>query len=110
MKELRARSVDDLAEVGEAAVCMGVFDGVHLGHLALIAATVQAARQRGLQAVALVFDPHPDEVIRPGTQVARLAPLRENLRRLTEAGIDVPLPLRFDDDLRALTAGEFLQA
>ena len=94
MSGLRAMAIHELPEVGEAAVCMGVFDGVHRGHLALVEATVQAARQRGLKAVALVFDPHPDEVVRPGTLVARLAPLHENMRRLTEASIDVAVPLR----------------
>ena len=110
MSGLRAMAIHELPGVGEAAVCMGVFDGVHRGHLALVEATVQAARQRGLKAVALVFDPHPDEVVRPGTRVARLAPLHENLRRLTEASIDVAVPLRFDNDLRALTPEEFLLA
>jgi riboflavin kinase/FMN adenylyltransferase len=88
---------------------MGVFDGVHRGHLALVGATVDAARKRGLEPVALVFDPHPDEVVRPGVRVHRLAPLDENLRRLREAGIE-PVPLRFDDALRSLTAEEFLVA
>ncbi|TMB53158.1 MAG: hypothetical protein E6J50_01025 [Chloroflexi bacterium] len=110
MSELRARAIHELPEVGEAAVCMGVFDGVHRGHLALVEATVQAARRRGLKAVALVFDPHPDEVVRLGTRVARLAPLHENVRRLNDARIDVAVPLRFDDDLRALTSEEFLRA
>ena len=108
MSELRARAIHELPEVGEAAVCMGVFDGVHRGHLALVGATVSAARERGVRAVALVFDPHPDEVIRPGHRVPRLAPLHENLRRLSDAGIDAPVPLRFDDELRALAAEQFL--
>jgi riboflavin kinase / FMN adenylyltransferase len=102
--------IDRLPAVGEAAICMGVFDGVHRGHLALVQATVDAARRGGLKAVALVFDPHPDEVVRPGKQVARLAPLHENLRRLVEAGIQAPVPVRFDEALRALTAEEFLVA
>src|SRR5207245_391963 len=100
--------IDELPEIGEAAICMGVFDGVHRGHLALVAATVIAAREQGRRAVALVFDPHPDEVVRPGTRVPRLAPLHENLRRLVDAGIDAPVALRFDDALRALTAEQFL--
>src|SRR4029077_20205916 len=77
--------------------------------LALVAATVEADRERGLRPLALVFDPHPDEVVRPGTQVPRLAPLSENLRRLRMAGIE-PVPLRFDDALRALTAEQFISA
>ena len=108
MIDPRATAIDQLPDIGEAAICMGVFDGVHLGHLALVGATVKAARERGVRAVALVFDPHPDEVVRQGTRVARLAPLHENLRRLGDAGIDAAVPLRFDDTLRALTAEQFL--
>ena len=108
MIDPRATAIHELPEVGEAAICMGVFDGVHRGHLALVGATISAARERGVRAVALVFDPHPDEVIRPGHRVPRLAPLHENLRRLSEAGIEPAVPLRFDDALRALTAEQFL--
>jgi riboflavin kinase/FMN adenylyltransferase len=109
VSEHRVWPVDELPAIGEAAICMGVFDGVHRGHLALVDATVDAARERGVRPVALVFDPHPDEVVRPGVRVARLAPLDENLRRLREAGIE-PVPLRFDDPLRSLTAEQFLSA
>ena len=75
---------------------MGAFDGVHRGHVALARVTARAAGEHGAQSVALVFDPHPDEVVRPGTVVPRLAPLAENLRRLAEAGIQHPLVVRFD--------------
>jgi len=108
MIDPRATAIHELPDIGEAAICMGVFDGVHRGHLALVGATVSAARERGVRAVALVFDPPPDEVIRPGHRVPRLAPLHENLRRLSDAGIEAPVPLRFDDALRALTAEQFL--
>jgi riboflavin kinase/FMN adenylyltransferase len=108
MSALRATGIEELPQIGEAAICMGVFDGVHRGHQVLLEATVEAAQCRGVKAAALVFDPHPDEVIRPGRLVARLAPLHENLRRLREAGIEAALPVRFDQALRDLTAEEFL--
>jgi riboflavin kinase/FMN adenylyltransferase len=103
-------AIDQLPSVGDAAVCMGVFDGVHRGHLALVDETIRAAQARGLRSVALVFDPHPDEVVRPGTVIPRLATLAENLRRLAAAGIDAPLAIRFDPGLRALTPEDFLAA
>ena len=109
MTDSRSWSIDELPAIGEAAICMGAFDGVHRGHLALVAATVTAARERGVRPVALVFDPHPDQVVRPGLRVPRLAPLQENVRRLREAGIEA-VPLRFDDELRSLTAEDFLSA
>lgn len=102
--------IDALPPVGAAAVCMGVFDGVHRGHVALAAITAAAARARDASSVALVFEPHPDEVVRPGTVIPRLAPLAENLRRLVAAGIDHPLVVRFDADLRALEPEAFLAA
>lgn len=104
-----AAAIDRLPDIGAAAICMGVFDGVHRGHLALLDATVRAATERGLRSVALVFDPHPDEVLRPGTRVARLAPLDENLRRLAAAGIDAPIAVHFDAALRGLPPEQFLK-
>ena len=96
--------------VGPAALTMGVFDGVHLGHRALLGATAMAARERGLRSVALVFDPHPDEVLRPGTRVPRLAPLDVNQWRIqAESGLDLALALRFDTALRSLPAEDFLE-
>jgi FAD synthase len=106
----RARAIDDLPEVGMAAVCMGAFDGVHRGHVRLVETTRAAAHALGVASVAMVFDPHPDEVIRPGLVVPRLAPLEVNLRWLGEAGIDHPLAVRFDPALRALEPEAFLGA
>ncbi len=104
-----ALGLEPLPEIGPAALTMGVFDGVHRGHRALLKATRTAARTSGLRAVALVFDPHPDEVLTPGTRVPRLAPLEANLRRIEdEVGLDLAIPIRFDAALRERTAEEFL--
>ena len=102
--------LDEVPGIGPAALCMGVFDGVHRGHRALIDATRRAALERGVRTVALVFDPHPDEVIHPGTTMPRLATPGRNLRMLQEAGVDHALPIRFDAELRALTPEQFLAA
>jgi len=107
---LDAASLADLPPIGPAAVTIGVFDGVHLGHRAVLEATRAAAEGRATSSVALVFDPHPDEVIRPGTRVHRLAPPAINMARISELGIDHALPVRFDADLRSLTAEEFVTA
>ncbi|HET9880039.1 MAG TPA: FAD synthetase family protein [Candidatus Limnocylindria bacterium] len=99
-----------LRDVGPAALCMGVFDGVHLGHRALVGLTARIAARRGLAAAVLLFDPPPLEVLRPELRVPRLAPVVENLRRLGEAGADAPVALQFDDGVRQLSPEDFLAA
>jgi len=91
------------------ALVLGVFDGVHRGHRVLLSAVREAAAARGARPVALVFDPPPIEVIRPGQRVERLAPLSENLVRIQEAGVE-PLALRFDASVRDLPPEAFLEA
>ena len=96
-------------EIGPAVITLGVFDGVHLGHRHLIRETARAAADRGARSVAIVFAPHPDEVLRPGVRVPRLLPPAETLARLTSAGIDVAREVPFDDELRALEPEAFLE-
>lgn len=107
---MTVHEIDRLPRVGPAALCMGVFDGVHRGHRALLELTRRVAAERGLASVALLFDPPPLEVIRPDQRVPRLAPVAENLRRLGAAGIDAPLALRFTAELRELPPEAFLAA
>jgi len=104
-------ALDALPSVGPAALTLGVFDGVHRGHAALLGATVRAATERGLASAALIFDPHPDEVLRPGTVVPRLTPLATVVDRIRgDCGVTWPLAVRFDDELRQRSAEEFIAA
>lgn len=107
---MTARGVNQLPDIGAAVITLGVFDGVHMGHRRVVQETARAARERGASSVALVFSPHPDEVLHPGTHVERLLPPDETLARLASAGIDHPLEIRFDDVLRAMEPEAFLAA
>jgi riboflavin kinase/FMN adenylyltransferase len=103
--------VDALPQVGPAALTLGVFDGVHRGHAALLGATVREAERRGAASAAVVFEPHPDEVLRPGTVVPRLTPVATVLERIgSDCGVAWPLAVRFDDELRQRSAEEFVAA
>ena len=106
----RAVGFDQLRSNGAAVLTMGVFDGVHLGHRAILAATRDFAAELGVQSVALIFDPPPQEVLRPGNRIARLAPLEANRRRISAVGVTAALPFRFDEQVRDLTAEGFLDA
>jgi riboflavin kinase / FMN adenylyltransferase len=105
-----ALGLDELPAIGPAVITLGAFDGVHLGHRHLVAATAAAARDRDAASVALVFSPHPDEVVRPGTVVERLLPPEVTLGRLSEAGLDHTIEIRFDETLQSLEPEAFLAA
>ncbi len=100
----------ELPRIGPAVITLGVFDGVHLGHRHVIEATVREAQQRGVASVALVFSPHPDEVIHPNTRVERLLPPEVTLTRLRMAGVDHAVEIRFDGALRSMEPDAFLAA
>lgn len=107
---LQALGLDELPAIGPAVVCLGVFDGVHAGHAAMLAATRAEAARRGVASVALVFEPPPDEVLRPGTVVPRLAPASTVLERIRmDHGIHAAVPLRFDAELRTHHAAAFVR-
>src|SRR6476659_6733968 len=76
------------------AVTIGNFDGVHRGHAALLADLRRQAREINGPAVALTFDPHPMELLRPGQSPPQLTTPEERERLLHEAGADHVLVLR----------------
>ena len=89
------------------AVAIGNFDGVHRGHASLLAALRAQARSVGGPAVALTFDPHPLELLRPGQMLPVLTTPADRARLLHDLGADHVLVLRTTHDLLALTAAEF---
>lgn len=105
----RWRGLDDLpGSWGRCVVTIGVFDGVHRGHQELIRRTVEIARERGLPSVVMTFDPHPTEVLRPGSHPAQLTTLRRKAELVEELGVDVFCVLPFTLELSRMTAPEFV--
>jgi riboflavin kinase/FMN adenylyltransferase len=87
---------------------IGVFDGVHLGHQELIHRAVTLAKERGIRSVLLTFDPHPSEVVRPGSHPAQLTTLRRKAELVEGLGIDVFCVLPFTLELSKVPPDEFV--
>lgn len=90
-----------------SVVCIGAFDGLHLGHQALVRRTVSRARDLGLPAVAVSFEPLPREFFAPADPPPRLLLPRAKVEGLLELGADQVGLLRFNRRLAGLTAAEF---
>jgi riboflavin kinase/FMN adenylyltransferase len=90
------------------AVTIGNFDGLHLGHQAMLARLQDVARTRGLPSCVLSFEPHPREFFTPEQAPARLSSLREKAECLQRMGIDRLHVFRFDRAFSALTAEAFI--
>lgn len=88
---------------------IGSFDGVHLGHQAILHQLTGIARQHCLPAVVIVFEPQPHEFFSGDKAPARLMRLREKIQALLAAGVDRVLCLQFNQALRSLSAEAFVQ-
>lgn len=99
-----------MANDSGSVVCLGVFDGVHLGHRALIAEARYAADELGLPLVVVTFDPHPAAVLRPIAAPKSLASISERVRLLKQAGADEVDILRFDEGMSHETPEEFVDS
>ncbi len=103
-------SLDEIpAGFGPAVAAVGNFDGVHLGHRAILRAAGTEARETSARAVAITFDPHPEQFLRPAQAPRLITPLPERLRLLAETGADAVLVLKFDSALASLSPREFAQ-
>ena len=103
------RSLQEIpAGFGPSVAIIGNFDGVHLGHREILAAVVTEARAHGIHSVAVTFDPHPEQFLRPRDAFKLLTPISERLQLLAATGIDAVLMLPFDATLAMLPAREFV--
>lgn len=95
---------------GRSVVTIGVYDGVHRGHRRVVERAVDIARERGLRSVAVTFEPHPDEVVRPGTHPLRLTGPRRRAELLAGLGVDEIDLVDFTLDLSRTSPDDFVQA
>jgi riboflavin kinase/FMN adenylyltransferase len=104
------RSIAELADVpGPVFLAIGVFDGVHRGHQAVIGrATQQAAEAKGT-AVVVTFDPHPAKVLRPNDSPRLLTATQHKIALLRELGVSHLLVLKFDREFAATPPDEFVR-
>lgn len=88
---------------------IGNFDGVHLGHRALLARLTAAAAKAGLPAAVLTFEPHPREFFAPDSAPSRLSTLREKLELIADDGVDLTYVCHFNARFAALSPQEFIE-
>ncbi|HXA59778.1 MAG TPA: bifunctional riboflavin kinase/FAD synthetase [Streptosporangiaceae bacterium] len=95
---------------GRSVVTIGVFDGVHRGHQSVVGKAAELARDLGLRSVVITFDPHPDEVVRPGTHPPLLSTTQRRAELLSQLGTDVIILLPFTLELSQMGPDEFVQS
>ncbi len=93
---------------GRSVLTIGVFDGVHRGHQAIIGHTVKRAARLGLSSVVVTFDPHPAEVVRPGSHPAVLTEPGRKAELIEELGVDVLCVIPFTLEVSRLPAESFV--
>jgi riboflavin kinase / FMN adenylyltransferase len=107
----RWHGLDDVPDGwGPSVVTIGVFDGVHRGHQRVVRRAAEVAAQQRLPVVAVTFDPHPDEVIRPGSHPPFLCSARRRAQLLAGLGVDAVCVLPFTRDFSQLSPDEFVRA
>lgn len=102
-------SADGAAPIEDSVVCIGVFDGVHKGHQALIGRGRDLADELGCAVVVITFNPHPGRVLRPEGAPPELGSLTDRIAWIKEAGADEVIVMPFTPALAATTPEEFVR-
>jgi len=92
-----------------AAVAIGNFDGVHLGHQRILSGVLRRAHGEELMAAVLTFYPHPARVLRPADAPALLMTLEQRLAAIEELGMDAALVMRFDEEFAKIGPEDFVR-
>ena len=107
MKLLRLNALSPDFQLAPTAVTIGNFDGVHLGHQAMIAQLKTLAEAQGLKTLVMIFEPQPLEFFKSYDAPPRISSLREKVEYLTELGVDYIAIAKFDNAFRSLSAEAF---
>jgi len=106
-ERLSAASIAD-PRIGPCVLTIGVFDGVHPGHQALLHTIKEQAQKLGIQSAVLTFDMHPREMLTPGQAPKTLMSLEQKINAIKECGIDQVIVLPFNHRLSQQSAEDFL--
>jgi len=102
------RGIDDTRIATPSVATLGVFDGLHLGHQAIVKTVVERALLAGATPTVITFDPHPRQVLKPETAPPLLQTFEQKMEGLRALGVQQVVVLNFDQKLAALTAEEFV--
>ncbi|MCB5186264.1 bifunctional riboflavin kinase/FAD synthetase [Methylobacillus gramineus] len=91
------------------AVAIGNFDGLHLGHQALLKRLIEVAKTQHLKSAVMTFEPHPREFFTPDRAPTRLTSLREKLELFAEAGVEYVYVCHFNRRFAAISVEDFMQ-
>jgi riboflavin kinase/FMN adenylyltransferase len=95
------------AEFGPTLVSVGNFDGVHRAHTHALKEIVRRAREQGVRAMGVTFEPHPVRILRPDSELKLITPTTEKIRLLECTGLDAVLLLPFGRDLSLMAPQQF---
>lgn len=104
-----ARGLQEVAR-GKRAVALGIFDGVHLGHQAVIGDAMRWAAEHGVPAAAVTFEPHPERVLRPERAPDLIMPLQLKLEAIEALGCDETVVIEFDREFSLIEPNEFCRS
>ncbi|MFE5328442.1 bifunctional riboflavin kinase/FAD synthetase [Embleya sp. NPDC056575] len=106
----RWRGLEDVpSDWGRSVVTIGSYDGVHRGHRRTIGRAVEIGRERGLPVVVVTFDPHPSEVVRPGSHPPLLTPHYRRAQLMADLGVAAVLVLPFTLEFSRQSAVDFVR-
>lgn len=106
---IHVNHLSEIVEQRPTFVAIGSFDGVHLGHQAVLKSMVAAAQEAGARTAVLTFFPHPKRVLLNLTDPYYLSSIADRVRWIADLGVDIIITHPFNDDVRTTRAAEFVE-